>query len=180
MCISITIFHNGSVFHNLCVPHYLFRPKEKERSKSTGTEQNTKKDNTPKCKILSSTPGKSTKAQADTSLTLAEPKPSTSSGKRKERASTKGDMSRESRSSTSLTTSAASRKQVKIEKELFGMCVHYKTDMIIFNTIKEDVREIVMEVIKEFKESYDKEINDVSISLIDEMAIETLIDLLHD
>ena len=45
-----------------------------------------------------------------------------------------------------------------------------------FNTIKEDVREIVMEVIKEFKESYDKEINDVSISLIDEMAIETLID----
>ena len=75
------------------------------------------------------------KAQADTSLTLAEPKPSTSSGKRKERASTKGDMSRESRS-TSLTTSAASRKQVKIEKELFGMCVSYETDMIIFNTIK--------------------------------------------
>ena len=60
------------------------------------------------------------------------------------------------------------------------MCVSYETDMIIFNTIKEDVRDIVMEVIKEFKESYDKEINEVCSSLIDEMAIETLIDLLHD
>ena len=127
-----------------------------------------------------STPGRGTKAQPDTSLTLAEPKPSTSSGKRKVRASTKGDMSRESRSSTSLTTSATSKKKVKIEKELFGICVSYEIDMIIFNTIKEDVRDIVMEVIKEFKESYDKEINDVSNSLIDEMAIETLIDLLHD
>ena len=117
---------------------------------------NTKKDHTPKCKSLSSTPGRGTKAQPDTSLTLEEPKPSTSSGKRRGRASTKGDMSRESRSSTSLTTSAASRKQVKIEKELFGMCVSYETDMIIFNTIKEDVRDIVMEVINEFKESNEK------------------------
>ena len=75
MCISITIFRNDSIFHNLYVPHYLFRPKEKERPKSTGTEQNTKKDNTPKHKILSSTPGRGTKAQAHTSLTLAEPKP---------------------------------------------------------------------------------------------------------
>ena len=32
------------------------------------------------------------------------------------------------------------------------MCVSYETDMIIYNTIKEDVRDIVMEVIKEFKE----------------------------
>ena len=180
MCISITIFHNDSIFHNLYVLHYLFRTKEKERSKSTGTVGNKKKDNTPKCKCLLSTPGRGTKAQPDTSLTLAEPKPSTSSGKRKVRASTKGDMSRESRSSTSLTTSATSKKKVKIEKELFGICVIYEIDMIIFNTIKEDVRDIVMEVIKEFKESYDKEINDVSNSLIDEMAIETLIDLLHD
>ena len=37
MCISITIFHNNSIFHNLYVLHYLFRSKEKERSKSTGT-----------------------------------------------------------------------------------------------------------------------------------------------
>ena len=71
-------------------------------------------------------------------------------------------------------------QKVKIEKELLQMCVSYETDMIIYNTIKEDVRDIVMEVIKEFKESYDKEINDVCNSLIDEMAIETLIDLLHD
>ena len=120
------------------------------------------------------------KAQPDTSLTLTEPKLSTSTGKRKERASTKGDMSRESRSSTSLTTSTASRKKLKIEKELLQMCVSYETDMIIYNTIKENVRDILMEVIKEFKESYDKEINDVCNSLINEMAIETLIDLLHD
>ena len=66
---------------------------------------------TPKCKSLSSTPARGTKAQPDTSLTLTEPKPSTSTGKRKERASTKGDTSRESRSSTSLTTSTASRKK---------------------------------------------------------------------
>ena len=111
MCISITIFCNNSIFHNLYVLHYLFRPKEKERSKSTGTVDNMKKDNTPKCESLSSTPGRGTKAQPDTSLTLAEPKPSTSSGKRKERASTKGNMSRESRSSKSLTTSVASRKK---------------------------------------------------------------------
>ena len=47
MCISITIFHNDSIFHNLYVLHYLFRTKEKERSKSTGTVGNKKKDNTP-------------------------------------------------------------------------------------------------------------------------------------
>ena len=95
------------------------------------------------------------------------------------RASTKGDKSRESISSTSLT-SASSRKQVKIEKGLFEMYVSYETDMIIFNTIKEDVRDIVMEVINEFKESNDKEIIDVCNSLIDELAVETVIDLLHD
>ena len=113
MWISIKIFHNDCIFHNLCVLHYLFRPKEKERSKSTNTVDNTKKDNTPKHKSLLSTPARGTKAQPDTSLTLTEPKPSTSTGKRKERASTKGNMSRESRSSTSLTTSTASRKKSK-------------------------------------------------------------------
>ena len=180
MGISVTIFHNDSIFHNLYLLHYLFRSNEKEKSKSTGTMDNSKKDNTPKCKSLSSTPGRSTKSQPDTFSTLAETKPSTSSGKRKVRSSTKGDTSRDSRSPTSLTTSAASRKQVNIEKELFGMCVSYETNMIIFNTIKEDVKDIVMEVIKEFKESYDKEINDICIFLIDEIAIETVIDLLHD
>ena len=181
MCISITIFHNDSIFCNFYIYYIIFSDLKREKDLNQLVLWITcKKDNTPKHKSLSSTPGRGTKSQPDTSSTLAEPKPSTSSGKRKVRSSTKGNMSRDSRSSTSLTTFAASRKQVKIEKELFGMCVSYKTDMIIFNTIKEDVRDIVMEVIKEFKESYDKEINDVCNSLIDEMAIETLIDLLHD
>ena len=42
------------------------------------------------------------------------------------------------------------------------MCVDYKTDMIIFNTMKDDVRDIVMEVIKECKQSDDKIINEVN------------------
>ena len=49
------------IFHNLCILYYLFRPKDKERSKSIGTVDNTKKDNTPKCKSLSSTLPRGTK-----------------------------------------------------------------------------------------------------------------------
>ena len=118
MGISVTIFHNDNIFHNSYLLPYLFRSKEKERSKSTGTVDNSKKDNTPKCESLLSMPGRSTKSQPGTSLTLAEPKPSTltlaepkpstSSGKRRVRSSTKGDMSRDSRLSTSSAASAAS------------------------------------------------------------------------
>ena len=85
MWISIIIFHNDCIFYNLCVLYYLFRPKDKERSKSTGTVDNTKKDNTPKHKSLLSTPPRGTKTQPDTSSTLTEPKPSTSTAKEKRR-----------------------------------------------------------------------------------------------
>ena len=128
----------------------------------------------------SSMPGRSTKSQPGTSSNSVEPKPSTSSGKRKVRSSKKGDTSKDSRSSTSLAASVASRKQVKLDKKLFGMCVDYETDMVISNVIKEDVRDVVNEVIKECQESDDKMINEVCNSLKDKIPMGTVINVLND